>query len=81
MQYISWIDGPEKILNIVDECQKSGNANRAFVFCSTSKITFAGGGISAVASSKANIEWYSKYLFIQTIGFDKLNQLRTCKVP
>ncbi|NLN04607.1 MAG: aminotransferase class I/II-fold pyridoxal phosphate-dependent enzyme [Clostridiaceae bacterium] len=72
-------DGPEKILNIVDECEKNGNANRAFVFCSTSKITFAGGGISAVASSKANIEWYSKYLFTQTIGFDKLNQLRHVK--
>ena len=72
-------DGPETILNLIDECEKSGNEDRAFVFCSTSKVTFAGGGISAVASSKRNIEVYSKYLFTQTIGFDKINQLRHVK--
>lgn len=47
-----------------------------YEFCSTSKVTFAGGGISAVATSKENMEWIQKSMTIQTIGYDKINQLR-----
>ena len=47
-----------------------------YEFCSTSKVTFAGSGISAVASSKANLDFFKKTMTIQTIGYDKLNQLR-----
>lgn len=65
-----------KILNILDECEKAGNPDMVFEFCSTSKISFAGGGIAAIAASEANIADIKKSLTIQTIGFDKVNQLR-----
>ncbi|MCL2694482.1 MAG: aminotransferase class I/II-fold pyridoxal phosphate-dependent enzyme, partial [Oscillospiraceae bacterium] len=69
-------DTPDELLNITDECKKAGNPDRAYVFASTSKITFAGGGICALASSPANIKYLMKQISIQTICFDKLNQLR-----
>ncbi|MBQ3932869.1 MAG: aminotransferase class I/II-fold pyridoxal phosphate-dependent enzyme [Lachnospiraceae bacterium] len=65
-----------KLLNIFDECKKTGNENMVFELCSTSKISFSGAGISAVASSKNNIEEIKKYMTKQTIGYDKINQLR-----
>ena len=65
-----------KLLNIFDECKKNGNENMVFELCSTSKISFSGAGISAVASSKDNIEEIKKYMTKQTIGYDKINQLR-----
>ena len=65
-----------KLLNIFDECKKTGNENMVFELCSTSKISFSGAGISAVASSKDNIEEIKKYMTKQTIGYDKINQLR-----
>ncbi|MCL2757522.1 MAG: aminotransferase [Coriobacteriia bacterium] len=57
-------------------CEKTGNKNLWYMFSSTSKITFAGAGISAVASSPENIEEIRSRLSLQTIGPDKLNQLR-----
>ena len=68
-----------KLLNIFDECKKNGNENMVFELCSTSKISFSGAGISAVASSKNNIEEIKKYMKKQTIGYDKINQLRHVK--
>lgn len=65
-----------KILNILDECEKAGNPDMVFEFCSTSKISFAGGGIAAIAASEENLADIKKSLTIQTIGFDKVNQLR-----
>ena len=59
-----------KILNILDECEKAGNPDMVFEFCSTSKISFAGGGIAAIAASEANLADIKKSLTIQTIGFD-----------
>ena len=47
-----------------------------FEFCSTSKVSFAGSGIAAIASSKANLDDMRKSMTIQTIGYDKINQLR-----
>ena len=72
-------DTPLCALSVNDECAKAGNPDRAYVFASTSKITFAGGGISAMASSAANTAFMKKLLSVQTIGFDKINQLRHAK--
>jgi len=69
-------DKGDKLLDILSECEKAGNPDMVYEFCSTSKVTFAGGGIAAVASSRANLEYFRKTMTIQTIGFDKLNQLR-----
>jgi len=64
------------IANLLELCAAKGNANRAFVFASSSKITFAGAGISAVGASKENIAWLLERMFPRTIGSDKVNQLR-----
>ena len=65
-----------EILEILSECEKAGNPDMVYEFCSTSKVTFAGGGISAIATSLANLEWIKQSLTVQTISYDKLNQLR-----
>lgn len=72
-------DEPEKqdhILEILEECAKAGNPDMVFKFCSTSKVTFPGSGIAAISASKANLEFIRKQMTVQTIGHDKLNQLR-----
>lgn len=69
-------DQHDELLEILSECEKAGNPDMVYEFCSTSKVTFAGSGISAVASSKANLAFIKKTMTIQTIGYDKLNQLR-----
>ena len=68
--------GEKSVLNILDECEKAGNPDLVYQFCSTSKISFAGGGIAAMSSSKANIEDTLSKITYQTIGADKVNQLR-----
>lgn len=65
-----------EILNIIEECEKAGNPDMVYEFCSTSKVTFAGAGISCMASSKANIDATVKMMNAQIISHDKLNQLR-----
>lgn len=69
-------DDQDEILNILDECEKAGNPDMVYIFASTSKISFPGSGVSAVASSRTNIENIMKLMTIQTIGHDKINQLR-----
>lgn len=69
-------DEQAEILNILTECEQAGNADMVFQFCSTSKITFPGSGIAALSASPANIADIKKRLSIQTIGHDKINQLR-----
>lgn len=69
-------DKQEQILEILSECEKAGNPDIVYEFASTSKITFSGAGIAAFASSKANVEEAKKFMTIQTIGHDKVNQLR-----
>lgn len=66
----------DEILNIYDECLKAGNPDLVYEFASTSKISFPGSGISAIASSPKNIAEIKKTMFFQTIGHDKINQLR-----
>nr|WP_092071733.1 aminotransferase class I/II-fold pyridoxal phosphate-dependent enzyme [Dendrosporobacter quercicolus]NSL49481.1 aminotransferase class I/II-fold pyridoxal phosphate-dependent enzyme [Dendrosporobacter quercicolus DSM 1736]SDM29876.1 DNA-binding transcriptional regulator, MocR family, contains an aminotransferase domain [Dendrosporobacter quercicolus] len=67
---------PARLLNILDACKQAGHPDRVFVFGSTSKMTFPGAGIAMLASSDANLNWLKKKIGIQTIGPDKLNQLR-----
>jgi DNA-binding transcriptional MocR family regulator len=66
----------DTLLNLKDACDKTGNKDLYYMFASTSKITFAGGGISALASSPENLADIKRYLALQTIGPDKVNQLR-----
>lgn len=66
----------DEVLNILDECEKAGNPDMVYIFSSTSKISFPGSGISAIAASLENIESIKKQMSIQTIGHDKINQLR-----
>ena len=68
--------GTGKFLNILEECEKAGNPDIVYEFCSTSKITFPGAGVAAMASSEANIADIKSKLKWQTIGPDKINQLR-----
>ena len=65
-----------KVLNILEECEKAGNPDMVYQFCSTSKVTFAGAGIAAMSSSPANIADIKSKIQWSTIGPDKINQLR-----
>lgn len=67
------------LVEILAECAKAGNPDLVYKFTSTSKVSFPGSGIAAVAASKANLEDFRSYMQIQTIGHDKLNQLRHVK--
>lgn len=69
-------DNRDELLDIISECEKAGNPDMVFEFSSTSKISFPGSGIAALAASEANLADIKKQLTIQTIGHDKLNQLR-----
>ena len=64
------------LLNLLDECKKAGNPDRAYMFGSTSKITFPGAGVGFFAASKANIAFTLKQMGSQAIGYDKMNMLR-----
>ena len=72
-------DSPDILTNILDECKRAGNPDKVYIFSSTSKISFAGAGISIIAGSKNNIELTKKRISIQTIGPNKLNQLKHAK--
>lgn len=72
-------DQQAEILNILELCEQAGNPDMVFEFCSTSKVSFPGAGIAAIATSEANIADIKKRLTIQTIGHDKINQLRHVK--
>ena len=69
-------DTPDTLLNLYDECLKNGNEDLPIMFCSTSKITFPGSGVSALAASKNNLDVLKSRYKFQTIGYDKLNMLR-----
>ncbi|MBH1940626.1 aminotransferase class I/II-fold pyridoxal phosphate-dependent enzyme [Mobilitalea sibirica] len=69
----------DKLKNLFKACKETGNEDRVYVYTSTSKITFPGAGVAMMASSKANLIQIKKRISIQTIGPDKLNQLRHVK--
>jgi len=69
-------DDQEVILEILNECKKAGNPDLVYKFTSTSKISFPGSGIAALATSDKNKEDILKNMSVQTIGYDKVNQLR-----
>ncbi len=66
-------------IEILDEVKKYGNDNMVYIFTSTSKISFPGSGIAVIASSKHNIDKIKNHMSVQTIGHDKLNQMRHIK--
>jgi len=66
----------DKLLNIFDEAPKYGNEDLLFIFASTSKISFPGSGVAILAASDRNMAQIKELTSFQTIGYDKLNQLR-----
>lgn len=62
--------------DIISLCEKAGRPNMVYEFASTSKITFPGAGISVLAASEENIAYWMKLAAVQTISYDKINQLR-----
>lgn len=69
-------DSPATLANIMTLCEQAGNANRVIEFASTSKITHPGSGVAALAASEENLRDIRNHLAVQTIGPDKVNQLR-----
>jgi len=66
----------DKLLNIVTEAKKAGNENLVFEFASTSKLCFPGAGVACMVAGKGDIDYIKKLISAQTIGPDKMNQLR-----
>ena len=69
-------DAEPAALDVLGLAAAAGHPDRPLVFASTSKVTLAGGGVSFFAASPANIDWYRLHAGVQTIGPDKVNQLR-----
>lgn len=72
-------DKPDELKNILTACKVTGNDNMVYIFSSTSKISFPGAGIAMMAASVENLNGIRKSMTIQTIGHDKINQLRHVK--
>jgi len=71
-----YVDNKMEMLNIVTECEKAGNPDLYYEVCSTSKVTFPGAGVAALITSPTNLAEVKKTITLQTIGFDKMNQMR-----
>ena len=69
-------DRRDKLADILSLCEEAGNPDLVYIFSSTSKISYAGAGLSAFAASKANVSDFKKTMTLRTIGYDKVNQLR-----
>ena len=67
---------PDRLANMLEACRVAGQPDRPLIFGSTSKVSFAGAGVAMVAASEANVSFLKAGMSIQTIGPDKLNQLR-----
>ncbi len=66
----------DELLDVLSEAEKAGNPNRPLIFASTSKVTLPGAGVSMMAGSAENMAFARKLIGVQTIGSDKINQLR-----
>ena len=77
--YIHPIQKDEPLLNIYEEAHKAGNPDIFFMFASTSKITYPGGGVAFIFASQNNIDYIKSHMTVQTISFDKIHQLRHVK--
>jgi DNA-binding transcriptional MocR family regulator len=73
------MENQAEIPNFLEECAKAGNPERPYIFGSTSKITFPGAGVAAFAAGPETVKYVKKLISAQTIGHDKLNQLRHVK--
>ena len=69
-------DRPRPLKNLLSACKEAGNADRVLIFGSTSKVSFAGAGVAMMAGSEANVAYTKQNMSLQTIGPDKVNQLR-----
>ena len=69
-------DEHDMLIEILGACEKAGNPDMVYKFSSTSKVSFPGSGVAAIAASKTNLDDLKKQMTIQTIGHDKVNQLR-----
>lgn len=69
-------DTPVALRNILEACKAAGAPDRVFLYGSTSKVSFGGGGVTFVGGSEKNMGWMRSHLAVQTIGYDKLNMLR-----
>lgn len=69
-------DTPDELLNLYEECKKTGNEDLPIMFCSTSKITFPGAGVAAMAASKNNMKVFLERYNYEIISYDKVNMLR-----
>ena len=72
-------DTDDYLANIFDLCKKYGSEDMVYEFMSTSKVTFSGAGVAVFAASRNNIEFLTRQMNVQTLGYDKLNQLRHVK--
>ena len=69
-------DEGDRLLNLMEACKALGTEDMLYIFGSTSKISFAGAGVALLAASKENIRYITRCMSMQTISYDKLNQLR-----